>query len=154
MNTARRDKRPMGLGTRDAIPSGVLICGMTNPTPEEQRYHWAEGNKYALEAMKALLWLNGGSAAALLTLFGGTRPRLVTPYFGFAILSFAVGAACSVILFVWAYATQLHYGNKGITKTGQWIHSGAYVVLLGALGGFLYGLWCAYGAVTAALGAS
>jgi hypothetical protein len=21
----------------------------------------------------------------------------------------------------------LHYGNKGITKTGQWIHRGAYI---------------------------
>jgi hypothetical protein len=125
---------------------------MTGPTPEEQLYHWSEGNKYALEAMKALLWLNGGSAAALLTLFGGARPRLVTPDFGRSILSFAVGAALSVILFVWAYATQLHYGNKGITKLGQWIHSGAYVVLLGALAGFLCGLWFAYHAITAALG--
>jgi hypothetical protein len=84
---------------------------MTDPTPEEQRYHWSEGNKYALEAMKSLLWLNGGSAAALLTLFGGTRPRLVTPYFGYSITSFGVGAACSVCLFVWAYLTQLHYAT-------------------------------------------
>jgi hypothetical protein len=35
---------------------------MTTPTPEEQRFHWSEGNRYALEAMKALLWLNGVSA--------------------------------------------------------------------------------------------
>jgi hypothetical protein len=125
---------------------------MTAPTPEEQRFHWSEGNKYALEAMKALLWLNGGSAAALLTLFGGSRPRLVTPDFGYSILSFATGAAFSVILFVGAYATQLHYANMGITKTGQRIHSGAYVVLLVALGGFLCGLWFAYNAITAALG--
>jgi hypothetical protein len=125
---------------------------VTTPTPEEQRYHWAEGNKYALEAMKALLWLNGGSAAALLTLFGGARPRHVTPDFGYAILSFAIGAGFSVILFVWAYATQLHYANNGITKTGQRVHGGAYVVLLVAAGGFLSGLWFAYGAVTTAIG--
>jgi hypothetical protein len=36
-------------------------------TPEEQQWHWKEGNKYALEAMKALLLLNGGGALALLT---------------------------------------------------------------------------------------
>jgi hypothetical protein len=60
-----------------------------------------------LEAMKALLWLNGGSAAALLTLFGGTRPRPITPYFGYSITSFAVGAAFSVGLFVWAYPISL-----------------------------------------------
>jgi len=125
---------------------------MTNPTPEEQRFHWNEGNEYAIEAMKAPLWLNGGSAAALLTLFGGARPRLVTSDFGYSILSFAVGATLSLILFVWAYATQLHYGNKGITKTGQWIHSGGYIVLLGALGGFLCGLRLAYDAIMAALG--
>jgi hypothetical protein len=125
---------------------------MTVPSPEEQRYHWSEGNKYALEAMKALLWLNGGSAAALLTLFGGARPRLVTSAFGYSIASFAAGAAFSVILFVWAYATQLHYGNKGITKTGQWIHCGGYIVLLGALGGFLCGLRLAYDAIMSALG--
>jgi hypothetical protein len=125
---------------------------MTDPTPEEQRFHWSEGNKYALEAMKALLWLNGGSAAALLTLFGGPRPRLVTPYFGYSILSFAVGATFSVGLFVLAYVAQLHYGNKGITKTGQRIHSGAYIVLVGALGGFLCGLRLAYEAILPALG--
>lgn len=125
---------------------------MIDPTPEEQRYHWSEGNKYALEAMKSLLWLNGGSAAALLTLFGGTRPRQITSYFGYSITSFAVGAAFSVGLFVWAYATQLHYGNKGITKTGQWIHRGVYIVLVGALGGFLCGLGFAYEAIVPALG--
>lgn len=48
----------------------------------------------------------------------GTQPRLVTPYFGYSIASFAVGVAFSVGLFVWAYVVQLHYGNKGITKTG------------------------------------
>jgi hypothetical protein len=125
---------------------------MTNPTPEEQRYHWSEGNKYALEAMKALLWLNGGSAAALLTLFGGTKPRMITPCFGYSIASFATGAAFSVILFVWAYAAQLHYANNGITKAGQRIHIGAYFVLAVALGGFVCGLGLAYAAIMAALG--
>jgi hypothetical protein len=125
---------------------------MTNPTPEEQRYHWSEGNKYALEAMKAMLWLNGGSAAALLALFGGPRPRPVTPSFGYSILFFAAGATFSVGLFVWAYATQLHYGNQGITKEGQRIHRWVYGVLIGAVGGFVVGLGFAYAAITAALG--
>ena len=125
---------------------------MTIPTPEEQRWHWSEGNKYALEAMKALLWLNGGSAAALLALFGGARPRLVTSDFGHSIASFAIGTAFSVALFVGGYATQLHYANNGITKTGQRINIAVYLVLVGALGGFLCGLWFAYHAITAALG--
>jgi hypothetical protein len=62
---------------------------MTNPTPEEQRFHWSEGNKYALEAMKSLLWLNGGAAAVLLTFFGG-RARLITPAFGEALVSLSL----------------------------------------------------------------
>jgi hypothetical protein len=44
------------------------------------------------------------------------------------------------------------HGNKGITKTGQWIHRGAYIVLVGALGGFLCGLRFAYNAILPALG--
>jgi hypothetical protein len=46
-------------------------------TPQEQQCHWAEGNKYALECMKALLWLNGGAAIALLTFFGN-RGKMLT----------------------------------------------------------------------------
>jgi hypothetical protein len=83
-------------------------------SPEEQRWHWAEGNKYALEAMKALLWLNGGAAAALLAFFGG-RPRLVTTAFAETPVSFGVGAVLSVALFGMGYFVQLQYGNESIT---------------------------------------
>jgi hypothetical protein len=124
---------------------------MTTPTPEEQRYHWSEGNKYALEAMKALLWLNGGSAAALLTVFGGSHQHPVTPDLGHAIASFAAGAAFSVFMFIWAYRTELRYGRKGIYENSQWVNRGAYAVMLAALGLFLFGLLCAYDAVTTAL---
>jgi hypothetical protein len=62
---------------------------MSTPTPEEQRYHWAEGNESALEAKKALPWLSGGAAAALLTFFGG-RPRLVTTAFTEPLVSFVL----------------------------------------------------------------
>jgi hypothetical protein len=80
---------------------------MTAPTPDEQRYHWTEGNKFALEAMKSLLWLNGASAAALLTVFGGTHQHPISPDSKYAILSFAIGAAFSVFMFIWAYGAQL-----------------------------------------------
>jgi hypothetical protein len=125
---------------------------MTTPTPEEQRWHWAEGNKYALEAMKALLWLNGGAAAALLTFFGA-RPRLITPDFGEAIVSFGFGAALSVLVFMMAYEVQRIYGNYGITRFGQRIHMMAYLPLFGALIAFLWGLRCAYSTIVPALGA-
>jgi hypothetical protein len=126
---------------------------MTTPTPEEQRYHWTEGNKFALEAMKALLWLNGVSAAALLTLFGGSHPHSVTPDFAYAILWFAIGAAFSVFMFIWAYFVQLHFSHHGIPKRwGQWINYGSYAAMLLPLIGFLLGLSYAYGAITTALG--
>jgi hypothetical protein len=126
---------------------------VTAPTPEEQRYHWAEGNKYALEALKALLWLNGGSAAALLTVFGGSHPHPISPDFGRAILSFAIGAAFSVFMFISAYRTELRYARKGIYENSRWVNRDAYAVMVAALAGFLCGLWYAYGAVTTALGA-
>jgi hypothetical protein len=127
---------------------------MTDPTPDDQRHHWTEANKFALEAMKALLWLNGVSVA-LLTLFGGSHQHPVTPDFGHAILTFAFGAAFSVFMFIWAYAVQLRFSRHGVPKKwGQWINFGSYLAMLGALGLFLYGLWWAYGAVVTSLGAS
>jgi hypothetical protein len=124
---------------------------MIAPTPEEQRWHWGEGNKYALEAMKALLWLNGGAAASLLTFFGA-RVRSVTAAFGEAIFSFGIGAAFSVALFIMAYGVQLHYANNGITRTGQLFHKLAYIPLIASAVAFLWGIWCAYSSIVLALG--
>jgi hypothetical protein len=124
---------------------------MTTPTPEEQRYHWSEGNKYALEAIRSLLVLNGGAAAALLTFFGA-RPRLVTSAFAEALVSFGVGAVLSVVLFGMAYFVQLEYGNEGITPLGRRLHQLAYIPLVGALIAFLVGLQRAYAAIVPAVG--
>jgi hypothetical protein len=56
-------------------------------------------------------------------------------------------------MFIWAYAAQLHFSHHGIPKKwGQWIDFGSYLVMVVALGLFLFGLGCAYGAVTTALG--
>ena len=66
----------------------------------------------------------------------------------------AWGVACRpTLLFVMAYAVQLHYGNKGITRLGQFIHTLAYIPLVGSLVAFLWGLRCAYSAIVPALGA-
>src|SRR5713101_3419368 len=52
-----------------------------------------EGNKFAMEAMKALLLLNGGGAHALLTFFGtrGKMTAVTADAIGNALLSFGVG---------------------------------------------------------------
>lgn len=127
-------------------------------TEQERQWHWGEGNKYALECMKAVLLLNGGGALALLTFFGG-RPRALTTVpseaIGDALFSFGVGAIGSVLLFLFAYLTQLHYGNEGTQiRPGRqaiiW-HNLAYVAVLIAVGGFIVGIWFARKAVIAAL---
>jgi hypothetical protein len=58
-----------------------------------------------------------------------------------------------VASFAAAYFTQLAYGNFGLTKIGQRIHTATYLVLLGAVVAFLSGLAFAYSAVMSALGA-
>ncbi|WP_441231911.1 hypothetical protein AB7828_29505 [Tardiphaga sp. 215_C5_N2_1] len=66
--------------------------------------------------MKAVLLLNGGSALALLPFFG-SRPRMLstvaTEAVGNALFSFGIGTTGSVMVFLCAYLTQLHYGNEG-----------------------------------------
>ena len=65
---------------------------------EDNKWHWAEANKYALEAMKTLLLLNGGSAVALLAFVGnlkGTGGAATLPAIGSAMLCFGLGALCA-----------------------------------------------------------
>ena len=123
-------------------------------TPEEQQWHWAEGNKYALECMKALLWLNGGAAIALLTFFGNRGKMLTTTSadaIGGALTCFGVGTVGSVVVFVLAYFTQLQYGNEGFSTKAQAVHNLVYIAAAAALGGFIGGIWFAKTAVVAAL---
>jgi hypothetical protein len=123
-------------------------------TPQEQQWHWAEGNKYALEAMKALLLLNGGAAIALLT-FIGNRPAapaakaVIAAAVGNALTSFGAGTISAAVVFILAYATQLHYGN-GSLAAPRW-HYVAYVFLFLAVAGFVVGICFARTAVIASL---
>jgi hypothetical protein len=123
--------------------------------PDQQQWHWQEGNKYALECMKALLWLNGGAPIALLTFFGN-RGKMLTTISADAIdrslIFFGIGALASVVLFVMAYITQLYYGREGFTKRAQAIHISTYIALCVALVGLCVGIWFAKVAVVATLG--
>jgi hypothetical protein len=123
-------------------------------TPDQQQWHWGEGNKFAMEAMKALLLLNGGGALALLTFFGSPRGKMsavTADAIGNALLSFGIGTVGGVFVFVLAYLTQLHYGNSGFKGQARWWHSVAYISLAAALVGFVGGIWFARQAVVAAL---
>ena len=66
--------------------------------------------------MKALLLLNGSGALGLLTFFGN-RGKMLTAdsadAIGHALSGFGVGTVGSVLMFAFAYFTQLRYGNDG-----------------------------------------
>lgn len=95
---------------------------------EDAKWHWAEGNKYAVEAAKSILLVNGAAAVAMLT-FIGTLKLQPTPTLIFSMVIFALAAVASALLFVIAYLTQLHYGNQNIERARRW-HSKTYILLL------------------------
>ncbi len=79
------------------------------PDIETSKWHWSEGNKYAVESGKALLYLNGGAAISILTFVGNHRSGVSLVI---SITSFALGALVAALAFIFAYLTQLHYGNR------------------------------------------
>jgi hypothetical protein len=84
-------------------------------------WHWEQGVKFAGEAIKTSLLLNGAAAIALMT-FANTHPA-----FGgmkVALFLFALGAMVAAIAFGCAYYTQVYYGNAeeeaGADKNRVW----------------------------------
>ncbi len=105
---------------------------------DQSKWHWAEGNKYALESIKALLIVNGAAAVSILTFIGNTKTSqnivIHTRPFVYAMVCFAAGAASAVLTMIFAYLTQLHYGNAQAEASAQkqaarW-HRTTYVGLL------------------------
>jgi hypothetical protein len=81
---------------------------------EEARWHWAEGNKYALEAARALLLLNGASAISILTYLGNVRPHKHNLLIAIFLLS--LGAGSATFIFLLGYIAQLYYGNQSVEE--------------------------------------
>jgi hypothetical protein len=131
-------------------------------TPEEQaNWHWAEGIKFALEGVKLLFVLNGAASVSILTFIGNARngPRFLVG----GLVAFALGAASTIPAMIFAYLTQLHYGNASlgdtaglnIWKTAVKLHHWAYVFMALGLLCFLtgvglaaFGLWSVPAAVS------
>jgi hypothetical protein len=88
-----------------------------NSQDKEARFHWGAGFKYALEAGKALLLLNGAAPIAILT-FLGNQKRLASTGLICAIAMFAVGALFAAAGLWLAYETQLQYGNRAKSGAG------------------------------------
>jgi hypothetical protein len=92
----------------------------------EKEWHWEQGTKYAAEAIKTTLLLNGAAAIALMT-FATTHTQKVSLLL-IPLVSFVVGAALSTLAFFDAYMAQLYFGNAEgyrsdsdvLTKLGLW----------------------------------
>jgi hypothetical protein len=112
-------------------------------------WHWEQGTKYAIEAIKALLAINGGAAVALLAFAGqisknSSDPASIAAQLGNSLLSFGFGALVATFAFIAAYATQLEYGRGG-ENSGQahfW-HRATYFWLIVSITAFVIGLWFA-----------
>jgi len=76
---------------------------------DEAKWHWAEGMKFALEGVKLLFILNGAASISILTFIGNMK--VGSSQLVWALLCFAFGAAATVPAMVFAYLTQLQYGN-------------------------------------------
>ncbi len=74
-------------------------------------WHWHRGITIAIEGMKLLFILNGGSAIAVLAFIGKTHE--VPTGIILSMVLFALGAFVAVLATCFAYLTQLHYGNSG-----------------------------------------
>jgi hypothetical protein len=105
---------------------------------DDAKWHWGEGNKYALEAAKAILLVNGAAAIATLTFIGNLKLQ-PTNALVFSMVTFAVAAGASALLFVFAYVTQLYYGNANIRWALRW-HRGTYILLLIVVLLFIFGI--------------
>ena len=81
-----------------------------NAMEDEAKWHWAEGMKYAIEAIKAQFILNGAAAVSTLTFIGNAK------------IQSASSSLCNDMFCDWrfngssysldAYFTQLHYGRR------------------------------------------
>ncbi|HMD76594.1 MAG TPA: hypothetical protein VKG86_04385 [Terracidiphilus sp.] len=76
---------------------------------DDAKWHWAEGIKFALEGVKLLFILNGAASVSILTFIGNMKAS--SSQLIWALLSFAFGAATTVPAMIFAYFTQLQYGN-------------------------------------------
>ena len=71
----------------------------------------------SVEAMKALLLINGGAVIAILTFLGTGNGRSFAVHSGFPLGGFVAGVIFSVCTFVFSYATQFALFNESVDNT-------------------------------------
>ena len=104
---------------------------------DHAKFHWGEGLKYVTEGIKAFFLLNGAATISVLTFLGNSRngdDRLV-----YSMICFALGAVMGPIAFLFAYLTQLQYGNQNHAPAWRF-HIATYVSIVAGIIFFLVGL--------------
>ena len=97
---------------------------------EDAKWHWGEGIKYALEAIKTLFIINGAAAVSVLTFIGNTKAHYLSLIL--SMVCFAFGVITGVATQICAYLTQLHYGNAsqvippGLPLEHNWAKASRY----------------------------
>jgi hypothetical protein len=125
-------------GFQHSDRSGVATTAQIS---EDAKWHWGEGNKYVIEAAKGILLVNGAASISTLTFIGNLKLHPTSALI-FSMLSFALGAMLSAMIFAFAYFTQLSYGNANFRRAYKW-HAWTYVVVLFSVAFFIAGIACA-----------
>jgi len=114
---------------------------------DDQKWHWGEGTKYAIEGAKSVLLINGAAAISILTFIGNSKAHQI--FLTVSIAIFALGALSSAMIFLSCYLTELEYGNAGL-NTGQGRSNNWHKISYWAVGTSV--VFFFFGMVTAAVG--
>jgi hypothetical protein len=112
---------------------------------EEQRWHWEQGVKFAIEGIKALILINGVAAISILTFLGhhGTL-KLFLAKIKLGMIFFSFGVLSATICFILSYVVQLKYGNNFISKIPRVIHTLVYIFVFLSIVFFVCGIILIY----------
>ncbi len=80
-----------------------------NDQTKNAQFHWAEGNKFALEFFKSLFLLSGTLSAALIGLVATNKDSGAYLFWPITIL--LAGACLSIFALIVCYFINLNYGN-------------------------------------------
>ena len=117
---------------------------------EEAQFHWSEGNKFALEALKSILVINRTVAVGLIAFIGTQKP--INTNLHVSVLSFLLGYISAMLALLTAYIANLRYANshtKGAKSYDLWASGGqcstrTYILGIGSIVFFGYGIVLTY----------
>ena len=91
---------------------------------EQAKFHWGEGIRLAIEAIKMLFFLNGAATISVITFIGNLKQP--SEMLVFAMQLFAFGAGLAPVALALGYISQMYFGKAEETfDPGQnWIVAG------------------------------